>query len=395
VTSTHAFSGLTSSQWEWTVGFVTTGGRALSAYPHYCKAVLEEGCLKVVDPGIARQHVFSIGTIVGGAAIPLKFRGGRNLGTVEEWFVSRLKPGSRFVFGGRKLELVRFHQGVATVRPAEGAKTGEVAVWTGSKMPLSTELGRAVAALLSGRREGDDSPEMRAVAPILAIQEAWSQLPREGVLLGEFTRSREGEHVLFYPFAGRLVHEGLGTLLAHRLDCSGVGPVQVSLNDYGFCLTARRGLPFDEGTWRRLFTTEGLLQDISACMNLEELARRQFRGIARVAGLLAADYPGQRRPVRSLQVSATLLHEVFARYDTENLLLEQCRREILEHQMDFLRLRSTLEELAGMEWVLQETERLTPLAFPLWADRLSAHLPAGDAASRLERMLADLEEAAS
>jgi hypothetical protein len=43
---------------------------------------------------------------------------------------------------------------------------------------------------------------------------------------------------------------------------------------------------------------------------------------------------------------------------------------------------------------LVETANLTPMAFPLWADRLSATLPAGDAASRLESMLALLNTAA-
>ena len=41
---------------------------------------------------------------------------------------------------------------------------------------------------------------------------------------------------------------------------------------------------------------------------------------------------------------------------------------------------------------LIETKRLTPMAFPLWAERLSAFLPAGDAATRLEKMLANLQD---
>ena len=43
---------------------------------------------------------------------------------------------------------------------------------------------------------------------------------------------------------------------------------------------------------------------------------------------------------------------------------------------------------------LIETENLTPMAFPLWADRLNATLSPGDAATRLDSMLRTLNTAA-
>jgi ATP-dependent Lhr-like helicase len=303
-----------------------------------------------------------------------------------------LKTGKQFIFAGRRLELIRFHKLTATVRPATKTTKGEVAIWGGSKMPLSSELSHAVARSLHGSLE---SPELKAVAPILKIQKSWSALPSDKELLIEFTRTREGEHLFIYAFAGRLVNEGLGALIAFRLSRASGESINVTQNDYGFCLGAAKGLSLDEDVLRRALRTENLLEDLLECMNTAEMARRQFRYIARVAGLLIPDMPGKRKPTRDLQVSANLLFEVFTRYDPDNLLLEQSRREILEHQLELGRLQTTLSSIQERPFRLIETRRLTPMAFPLWADRLSAFLPAADAATRLERMLNELQKPGS
>lgn len=392
IQSTHAFRELNDTEWDWCLAFIRSGGRALAAYPRYQKARLENGRFTVDDKRLIAQHRLSIGTISADPHVSVRYANGRTLGTVEEGFISRLKPGQPLVFAGRKLELVRFHQKIATVRPATRDAKGQVAIWGGSKMPLSSELAHAMAARLRG--EGGPSPEMKAVAPILDIQRRWSELPGDRTLLVEHTRSRDGEHLFVYPMAGRLVHEGLGALMAYRLRLGDT--VTVTQNDYGFSLSARRGLHLSEEIIRLNLSIENLLDDLVACLNTAELARRQFREVARVAGLVLQSLPGrQQRGQRELQSSARLLFEVLERYDPGNLLLLQSQREILEKQLEYSRLRESLIDLQQRPIRLIETKQLTPMAFPLWADRLSATLPAGDAASRLEQMLEDLHRAAA
>lgn len=393
VQSCHAFTDLTDSEWQWALGFISNGGTALSAYPRYQKARLENGRYTVDDKRLIMQHRLSIGTISSDPSVSIKFANGHSLGTVEESFISKIKPGSALVFGGKQLTLVRFHQRTATVKLATRALKGQVAIWGGSKMPLSSELAHAMARRLQGH--GGPSPEMQAVAPILAIQQKWSRLPGDDSLLIEHTHSREGEHLFLYPFAGRLVHEGLAALLAFRISRTAGESIHTTQNDYGFSLTAKRGLVLDEEILRSHLSCENLLDDLIACMNTAELARRQFREIARVSGLILQTPPGQKdRSQRELQSSASLLYEVLHRYDPENLLLHQAQREILEKQLELTRLTAAIHRLAGIPMHLVETENLTPMAFPLWADRLSATLPAGDAATRLEAMLRTLNQAA-
>jgi ATP-dependent helicase Lhr and Lhr-like helicase len=394
IESSHAFSELTDVEWEWALGFISNGGHALASYPNYHKARLENGRYTVDDKRLIQQHRLSIGTISSDPAVSVKFANGHTLGTVEESFISRLRPGSALVFAGRHLTLVRFHQRTATVKNAVRKGKGQIAIWGGSKMPLSTELSHAIALRLRGH--GGPSREMEAVAPILNIQKRWSRLPDDESLLVEHTRSREGEHLFFYPFAGRLVHEGLAALVAFRISREAGESVVTTQNDYGFSLGAKRGLVLDEETLRLHLSDENLLDDLVACMNTAELARRQFREIARVSGLILQTPPGQKdRSQREVQTSASLLYEVLDRYDPENLLLAQSRREILEKQLELTRLTAVIRRLASAPMHLVETENLTPMAFPLWADRLSATLPAGDAATRLEAMLRTLNQAAA
>ena len=150
----------------------------------------------------------------------------------------------------------------------------------------------------------------------------------------------------------------------------------------------------DENSLRQYLSLENLLEDLIDCMNTAELARRNFRKIARVSGLILQQPPGSKDVSRrELQSSSTLLYEVLHRYDPDNLLLRQSEREILEKQLEFTRLNQVIRDLATRPYFLVETEHLTPMAFPLWADRLQSTLVAGDAATRLAEMLTELNHA--
>ncbi len=394
VMSSHAFASLTDEEWDWALGFVTAGGKALASYPQYHKLKLVDGKLRLDDKRMIQLHKLSIGTISSTDLISIRYVNGKSLGTVEEGFISKMRPGTHFVFSGKRLELVAIRKQVASVRPATKDKQGQVAVWGGSKMPLTSQLANSLAERLHDRVI--DCDEMKAVSPILDIQASWSHLPNKDSLLIEHTHSQSGEHLFVFPFAGRLVHEGMGTLSAYRLSKLNDEPIHITMNDYGFGLSAKRGLPLDEAILRDVFSPENLLVDLLECINSAELARRQFREVAKVAGLIIPQFPGKRQQrTRDLQISASLLYEVFDRYDPDNLLLEQAKREVLEKQLELSRLQTTMQRLCEQPYRLAETKRLTPMAFPLWADRLSAYLPAGDAASQLAAMLTELEQAAA
>ncbi|MGN6545843.1 MAG: ligase-associated DNA damage response DEXH box helicase [Aureliella sp.] len=395
VRTTAAYEQLSPEEWRWVIDFAERGGSSLTAYPDYHRISLVDGKYRVTDRRLATLHRLSIGTIVSDAAVQVKYLKGKGLGTVEESFISRMEPGDRFMLGGKLLELVRVHDNTAWVKRGRGPVTA-VPRWMGGRMPLSSELSQAVReqleASLSGQFEG---PAMTAVRPLLELQMAWSTLPAADELLIERLSNRDGHHLFVYPFEGRLVHEGLAALWALRL--SRLRPITFSMamNDYGFVLVSPTPAPLDEALASNLLSVERVAEDILSSLNATEMSKRQFREIARVAGLLFQGYPGQRKPSRHLQASSNLFYDVFCEYDPDNLLLKQARREVLEQQLEERRMRQAMLRLEQSRILVHELSRPTPLAFPLIVDRLRDRLSSESFAQRIARLQASLEQAAS
>jgi ATP-dependent Lhr-like helicase len=396
VRTAWAYRDLSDREWGWAMDFVLRGGGALRAYSNFRRLTAEDGRYTVSTPRIERLHRMSVGTITGDTTMRVCTMRGRSFGTIEESFIARLKPGDAFTFAGKVLELKRVRDMTAFVTTVR-RKNGIVPRWQGGRFPLSTHLGQAVRRQLDAVRQGTYArKELRALQPLFELQHRWSRIPASNEILIEQTTTREGRHWFVFPFEGRLVHEGIAALLACRLSRRQPATIQLAVNDYGLELLSPTEFELGPDTWLDLFRTEDLVQDLLECVNQTQMARRQFREIARIAGLVFPGLPGQQKAMRQLQASSELFFEVFQEYDPENLLLEQARREVLEQQLEYRRLASALDRLAANRLVVVETPRLSPLAFPLWAERLRAQYVSSEKWSdRVTRMAARLEEAAS
>ncbi|MDQ6676136.1 MAG: ligase-associated DNA damage response DEXH box helicase [Acidobacteriota bacterium] len=394
VRETYAFRDLSHAEWDWVLGFVTHGGEALRAYPEYARVTLQDGKFVISNRTAARRHLLSTGTIVSDAAMDVRYMTGGRLGSVEEGFIARLRPGDRFAFSGKVLEFVRVRDMTAWVKKAAVTAGGIIPSWEGGRMPLSNELAAALRKRFEQARNGVFAgPEMEALKSVFATQASISRVPGADEFLIERVVTREGHHLFFYPFAGRLVHEGLAALMAWRI--SRIEPISfsISCNDYGFELLAPSRAPIEEALAAGLLAPTGLAEDIPASLNAAEMARRQFREIARVAGLTFNGYPGQNKSVRQLQVSSGLLFDVFMRYDSGNLLLDQAHREVLERQLERSRLGQTLDRLSQATVVIQEMQRPSPLCFPLMVDRTRNRVSSEKLGDRIRRMAAQVEPA--
>jgi len=397
VRATASYAMLTDAEWAWCLDFVTGGGEALRAYPEYRRVALgDDGIYRVADAQVARRHRMSVGTIVSESAMLVKWQQGGSLGSIEESFIARLRPGDSFTFAGRRLELVRVREMTAYVQLAR-RDAGIVPRWNGARMPLSSELADALLAELEAARAGRfDSVELQRVRPLLEIQQRWSEIPSRDTLLLETWQSREGRHLYCYPFAGRLAHLGIASLLAWRLGRAQPATFSLSVNDYGFELMTTAEIEWIAALSpaRGLLSDASLLDDILASLNAGELSARRFREIARVAGLVFQGYPGQPKSARQLQASSGLFYEVLRKYDAGNLLLGQADREVLEQELDLERIRAALAWMRSRRPVLRAISRPTPFAFPLLVERLREQLSTEKLADRVARMVAALERQA-
>lgn len=389
VRTTHVFNSITEEDYEEVLQFIATGGPSLHGYDEYHKVVFENGLIKVSDLRIARRHRMSIGTIVSDVMLRVKFLGGKNIGTIEESFIGRLNPGDVFGLAGLNLELIKIEGMVAYVRKT--TRKGMIPSWGGGRLPLSSQLGDVLRQRIYEASHLSSHEEIRALMPLFDLQKERSIVPNEHQFLIEKFITNEGVHVLCYPFEGRFVHEGMAALLAHRLAHLGKFSFSIAMNDYGFELLSDQDIPIEMAVDSDIFSTEHLLLDIQASINSNEMARRKFRDIATIGGLVFTGYPGNAKAERHLQASSQLFFEVFTEHEPNHLLLRQAYEEVFEFQLEQTRMRRALERIQQQQIVLQYPEKPTPFAYPIMSERIRESYTNESLEDRVKKMQLQFE----
>jgi ATP-dependent Lhr-like helicase len=386
IMSTHCFQYMTVDEWEWVLAFINTGG-SLNAYEEFQKVVKgEDGTWRITSKRTAMRHRLQIGTIVSDAVMKVRYLKGGFVGTVEEWFISKLKPGDVFSLAGRTLEFVHIKEMTVYVRRSN-AKNAKVPSWLGGRIPLSSNLGETLRTTIHQAAQGTSKHiEIQALAPLFEVQEKRSAIPLENETLIEHIETKDGHHLFVYPFEGRLVHEVMAALLAYRLSRKKPITFSIAMNDYGFELLSDQPIPLDEGDLASLFSPEQLFDDIQKSINSVEMARRKFRDIAVIAGLVFQGYPGNFKLNKHLQSSSSLIFDVFAEYDPDNLLLRQAYQEVFDFQLEEARLRKALERICLGKILYKKPDKLTPFSFPIKVDSMRENLSSEKLAERVKRM---------
>jgi ATP-dependent Lhr-like helicase len=389
VRSTYCYRDITIDEWQQLLHFITEGGNAMQQYDEFRKVEVEDGVYRIHSRRVAMRHRMHIGTIVSDAMMKVKFLTGGYIGVIEEYFISRLDPGDVFTLAGRNLEFVMIKDMTALVRRSD-AKKSIVPSWNGGRMPLSANLGKKLRQTLNLAGPEKLNPnipvELQVLQPLFSLQKELSHLPVENELLIEHIETKDGFHLFVYPFEGRLVHEAMAAILAYRI--SRYRPITFSfaMNDYGFELLSDQPIPVDDTNVYELFSPDDLLNDIQRSVNSTEMARRKFRDVAVIGGLIFQGMPGEKKKARHLQSSASLLFNVFSEYDPGNLLLRQAYQEVMAQQMEETRLRDMLERIQHSKIVITFPSRLTPFCFPIKVDSMREDLSSEKLEDRVRRM---------
>ncbi|MES2882947.1 MAG: ligase-associated DNA damage response DEXH box helicase [Bacteroidota bacterium] len=398
IKSTNCFAHIGEDEWNQILRFISTGGHALNQYDEFKKVEVDDGFYKIKNRRIAMRHRMHIGTIVSDAMLKVKFMTGGYIGVIEEYFISRLEPGDVFTLAGRQLELVMIKDMTVMVKKST-AKKSIVPSWNGGRLPLSASLGKVLReqfdkahpSLLKGKEKPSHRPiELVALGPLFELQQKLSHVPKANELLIEQIETKDGFHLFVYPFEGRLVHEATAAILAYRI--SKITPItfSIAMNDYGFELLSDQPIPVDDSNVYELFSPDNLMNDIQRSVNATEMAKRKFRDIAVIGGLIFQGFPGEHKKARHLQSSAGLLFNVFNEYEPNSVLLRQAYQEVFYQQMEEVRLRSMLQRIQQSKIVITFPERLTPFCFPIKVDSMRENLTSEKLEDRVKRMQRDL-----
>ncbi len=391
VTKTFAYESVDREEWRQLLHYLLHGSQSLKAYDEYNKlGVTADGNYLVTNKGVALKHRLSIGTIVSDAMLKVKFARGKNIGTVEEWFIAQFAPGDTFWFAGQALEFVRMKDGVVQVKKSQ-KKTGKIPSYMGGRLSFSSQMAEVLRDKIYEYKDGTiKDPEMKKLLPLFDLQDEYSRMPSAEEFLIEYFHSKEGYHLIMYPFEGRNVHEGMAALVGQRI--SRMLPISFSIayNDFGFELLSDKKLDVKEIISNELFDQRNLDQDIQQTINAVEIARRKFRDIATISGLVFTGYPGKEKRDRHLRTSTRLLFDVFQEYEPDNLLFQQTFEEVLSFQMEEMRIRSALQKIQRQKIFISFPEKYTPLSFPIMVDRLREKMSSETLLDRIEKMKREL-----
>jgi len=351
------YSALDADTFDRVLHYIAEGGYALKAYDRFKRLRLgADGLWTVTKPAFIAQHRLNAGIIVDAPTLDVRFRNGRRLGTVEEYFASTLSPGDTFFFAGMSLEVEKIELTDLVVRAS--SKPARIPKYGGTRMALSTNLADRVRGFLADPTEWSRFPD--DVREWLEIQSRRSVLPRAGELLVE-TFPHDGRHYMVaYSFEGWNAHQSLGMLITRRMEAMGLNPIGFVSNDYAlacYCLE-----PITDPA--ALFSPDILEHEFVDWVQGSALLKRAFREVAVIGGLVERQHPGKRKTGKQVTFSTDLIYDVLRKYEPGHLLLQAAWEDARARMTDVGRLAKLLETAqARIRHVT--LDRVSPLAVPV------------------------------
>lgn len=386
IQAAYAFQEMSADEWQWCIAFITVGGSIGKNYEEYHKVVQQDdGLLVVENRRIAMLHRMNVGVIVSDAMLKVKFMSGGYTGMIEEYFITRMQPGNKFILAGRVLELVRIKEMTVYVRSSSGKAV--TPSWLGGRLPLTSRLSHFLREKLAlANKPGSTEKELNFLHPLFARQKEVSHIPATDEFLVELIQTREGYHLFMYPFEGRLIHEVMAALMAFRI--SRLYPISFSMamNDYGFELFSDTEIKLTDEQLQVILSPDNLIQDVVSSINSTEMAKRKFRDIAVISGLVIQRFQGAQKNNKSLQASSGIIFNVLETHDPGNLLLRQAYTEVFNQQLEEQRLTAAFQRIHQSKIIFTFATGFTPLSFPIKVDSLRQSLSSEDLASRIQKL---------
>lgn len=361
IRSAAPYRDLPSAEFSRELDYIANGGYALRAYDRYKRLTSEvdedgQTIWRVSHPKFEKQHRLNAGIIVDAPVLDVRFKNGRKLGTVEEYFAATLSPGDTFFFAGMSLEVLGIKDTDLTVRAS--SRPARIPTYVGARMPLTTNLADRVRGFLANPAEWAGFPE--DVEEWLRVQSERSVLPKPGELLIETFPHKDRQFMVAYSFEGWNAHQSLGMLVTRRMETAGLKPIGFVANDYSFATYSLERVR-DPAP---LFSPDILEDEFVDWVQNSHLLKRAFREVAVIGGLVERQHPGKRKTGKQVTFSTDLIYDVLRRYEPDHLLLKAAWADARTKLTDVGRLAGLLDRAADT-MVHVDLPRVSPLAVPV------------------------------
>jgi ATP-dependent helicase Lhr and Lhr-like helicase len=351
------YAGLTAELFARILGFIESGGYALRAYDKFKRLRRgADGLWRVTSPRFIQQHRENAGIIVEAPVLQVRFRNGRKLGTIEDYFASTLSVGDTFYFAGLTLEVERIDAPELIVKAS--TRPARIPTYVGIRMAMTTHLADRVRRFLASPGEWARFPD--DVREWLEVQQRRSVLPRPDQLLVETFPHEGRHHMVIYSFEGWNAHQSLGMLITRRMEAAGLKPLGFVSNDYALACYGLEPIADPAA----LLSPDILEEEFVEWVQGSNLLKRAFREVAIIGGLVERQQLGKRKSGRQVTFSTDLIYDVLRRYEPDHLLLRAAWEDARTRLTDVARLGDLLARTSGT-MVHSNLDRVSPLAVPV------------------------------
>jgi len=382
VTGAGPFQDLTRSDFDDVLLYLSGAGKVLGSYGTYGKIILQDGKFKVANTKTARDYYMNAGVISTDFEMKVISNRNRQLGAVEEAFISSLQPNEAFIMGGKAVRVARVHGNIAVVEAAKGEQV-KTPRWMGNKMPLTTRMAQEELRLRRGLREafersgtegcaqfvestyGVDENVSSRIAAFIQRHSNALPVPTDSPVLVERIVNGRNMLLLVHVVAGRAVNRSLAWVTGSRL--SKGESVVANFDDHSFLLSLDSRINTDPEALRAVFNPVRFADDLRHTLSTTETLGTSFRHIAEIGQLLPRRTTRGNVTAKAATWNASLLYTTLREHEPDHPLLKEAVREVMEDQCDVYRALEEAARIYETPIEVYDLPRPSPFGLPLFA----------------------------
>jgi len=349
-------------------------------------------------------YMTNIGTIPDETSVIVKIND-QVVGTIEEAFLERLKPGDVFVLGGQVYQF-KFSRGMTAQVSASANRSPNVPSWFSEMLPLSFDLSLEIGrfrkllnekfCLSKSKKEiidfiNDyvyvDKNAAESIYNYFFEQFNYAEIPSNSRIIAEHYTNEQGmKHTIFHSLYGRRVNDCLSRAVAFAISRTQHRDVEIGINDNGFYIASEKSVNVMHAL--KLIKSKDFRKVLNMAIDRTEILKRRFRHCAMRALMILRTYKGHTKRVGRQQVSSQILINAVKRISPDFSILKEARREVLEDLMDIDNAQKVIEGIEKKNIKIDEitTAIPSPFAFNLIAQGITDILKIEDRVEFLRRM---------